>query len=83
MRVFIAALLVSMASTTAFADSKPTDDEVSKIKETLAAWGCEGGSYEKETEASGIFEAEDVKCKGGQYDFRLGKDYKAIVIIAD
>ncbi|MGQ0673552.1 MAG: hypothetical protein ACT4N2_11855 [Hyphomicrobium sp.] len=81
--IFIAALGLALAGTTAFADSKPSDAEVAKIKEALAAWGCEGGTFEKETEASGIFEAEDVKCKGGQYDFRLDKDFKAVVIITD
>lgn len=82
-RAIATALALAFCSTAAFADTKPSDEEVGKIKEALAAWGCEGGTYEKETEASGIFEAEDVKCKAGQFDFRFDKDYKAIVIIAD
>jgi hypothetical protein len=49
----------------------------------VAAWGCEGGTYEKETEGTGVYEAEDVKCKAGQYDFRLDKDFKVFVITAD
>lgn len=69
--------------TTALADTKPTDAEVTKIKEAIAAWGCEGGTYEKETEASGIFEAEDAKCKGGQYDIRLDKDFDVVAITRD
>jgi hypothetical protein len=82
-RLIIAACAAALGSSAALADSKPSEEEVAKIKETIAAWGCEGGSYEKETEASGVFEVEDAKCKAGQYDFRLGKDYKAIVIIQD
>ena len=81
----IAALAAALAfcSTAAFADDKPTDDEAAKIKEAVAAWGCEGGEYEKESEGTGVFEAEDVKCKSGQYDFRLDKDFKVFVITKD
>ena len=64
----------------AFSDAKLTDAEVAKVKQALAAWGCEGGKYEKESEASGVLEAEDVKCKGGQYDFRLDKDFNVLAI---
>ena len=48
-----------------------------------AAFGCEGGEFEKETEGTGVLEAEDVKCKSGQYDFRLSKDFKVTTITAD
>jgi hypothetical protein len=65
------------------ADEKVSDAEAAKIKEAVAAWGCEGGTYEKESEGTGVFEAEDVKCKGGQYDFRLEKDFKVFVITKD
>jgi len=66
-----------------FADDKPSDDEAAKIKAAVEQWGCSGGTYEKETEGTGVYEAEDVKCKAGQYDFRLGKDFKVFVITAD
>ncbi len=82
-KLMIALSALAFMATPAFADDDPSDAETAKIKEVLAAWGCEGGSFEKETEGSGIFEAEDVKCKDGQYDFRLGKDFKVIVITAD
>lgn len=82
-RLMISAIALAFCSGAAFADAKPTDDEVSKIKEAVAAWGCEGGTYEKEAEGTGVFEAEDVKCKAGQYDFRLDKDFKVFVITAD
>ncbi|WP_045368809.1 hypothetical protein [Methyloceanibacter caenitepidi] len=82
-KLMIAAAALAFVATPAFADDDPTADEAAKIKEVIAAWGCEGGEFEKETEASGVFEAEDVKCKDGQYDFRLDKDFKVIVITAD
>lgn len=82
-KFMIAAAALAFAATPVLADDDPTEEEAAKIKEVLAAWGCEGGSFEKETEASGVFEAEDVKCKTGQYDFRMDKDFKVIVITAD
>lgn len=84
MKQFALALAFVMAAAMpALADDKPTDAEAAKIKEAVAAWGCEGGTFEKETEGTGVFEAEDVKCKGGQYDFRLDKDFKVFVITRD
>lgn len=82
-RMFAAAAVLAFCSSAALADDKPTDAEVAKIKDAVAAWGCEGGSYEKESEGTGVFEAEDVKCKSGQYDFRLDKDFKVFVITKD
>ena len=82
-KLMIAAAALAFAATPALADDDPSDAEAAKIKEAIAAWGCEGGSYEKESEGTGIFEAEDVKCKAGQYDFRLDKDFKVLVITAD
>jgi hypothetical protein len=82
-RIIAVAAAFAFCSTAAFADDKPTDDEMAKIKDAVAAWGCEGGSYEKETEGSGVYEAEDVKCKAGQYDFRLDKDFSVFVITKD
>ena len=60
-RMFAVAAALALCSSAAFADDKPTDDEAAKIKEAVAAWGCEGGSYEKESEGTGVYEAEDVK----------------------
>lgn len=82
-RSLTAAIAVALASSLAVADEKPTQDEAAKIKEVVAAWGCEGGTFEKESEGTGVFEAEDVKCKGGNYDFRLTKDYKVFAITMD
>jgi hypothetical protein len=67
----ILALAAILGSTAALADSKPSADEATKVKATLTEWGCEGGTIEKETEASGVFEVDDAKCKGAQYDIKL------------
>lgn len=84
MRMTMAALATLALAGSALADAKPTDAEAAKIKEALTAWGCEGGAYEKETEATGVFEIDDAKCKDGQqYDFKLDGSYKVIVITRD
>ena len=81
--IAFALVFAAGAAGVAFADEKPTDDEAAKIKATVEAWGCSGGTYEKESEATGVYEAEDVKCKDGQYDFRLDKDFKVFAITVD
>ena len=53
------------------------------MKATLTEWGCEGGTIEKETEASGVFEVDDAKCKGAQYDIKLDSAFKIINITRD
>jgi hypothetical protein len=77
------ALVFAIGTGAAYADDKPTDDEAAKIKAAVAEWNCEGGTYEKESEGTGVYEAEDVKCKSGQYDFRLEKDFKVFSITKD
>jgi hypothetical protein len=79
----LALVFAAGSSGIVFADDKPSDDEAAKIKAAVEQWGCSGGTYEKETEGTGVYEAEDVKCKAGQYDFRLDNDFKVFVITAD
>lgn len=68
----------------AFADGKPSDEEAKKLTEALAAMGCEGGDFEKETEGTGAFEVDDAKCKfGGQWDIKLDKDFNAVSMTRD
>jgi hypothetical protein len=38
---------------------------------------------EKETEATSLYEVDDAKCRDGQYDIKLDKDFKVIVISRD
>ncbi|UPJ49139.1 hypothetical protein IVB30_40275 [Bradyrhizobium sp. 200] len=78
--VFAAALL---SSTFALADSPVTPAEAEKIKAALENLGCTGGKMEKETEGSGYFEVDDAKCKDGQYDIKLDKDFKMIAMTRD
>lgn len=77
---FAAALV---GSTFAFADTPVTPAEAEKIKAALQALGCTGGKMEKETEASGYFEVDDAKCRDGQYDIKLDKDFKLLSMIRD
>jgi hypothetical protein len=79
----ILVLAAMLGSTAALADSKPSDDEATKVKATLTEWGCEGGTIEKETEATGVFEVDDAKCKGAQYDIKLDSAFKIINITRD
>lgn len=82
-RLIISIAAAALCSTAALADSKPSDDEAAKIKAALSEWGCEGGTYEKETEASGVFEIDDAKCKGLQFDVKLDSSFKVLVISRD
>lgn len=82
-KLAIAAFAAVLFAAPAFADEKPSDEEAAKIKEALTEWGCEGGTYEKETEASGIFEIDDAMCHGAQYDVKLSSDYKVTDVDAD
>jgi len=46
-----------------------------------AGFGCTGGRIEKEDYGYGI---DDVKCKDGQeYEFKLGPNFKVIVMTRD
>jgi hypothetical protein len=73
-----------IASATApLADTPVTSAEGEKIKAALEAVGCTGGKMEKETEGSGYFEVDDAKCRDGQYDIKLDKDFKVIVMTRD
>jgi hypothetical protein len=48
-----------------------------------SALGCEGGKWEKETEGTGVYELDDAKCKGGNYDLKFDKNFKLILMDAD
>ncbi|MGX9432026.1 MULTISPECIES: hypothetical protein [Bradyrhizobium] len=60
-----------------------TPAEADKIKATLEALGCTGGKMEKETEGSGYFEIDVAKCKDGQYDIKLDREFKVIAMARD
>jgi hypothetical protein len=79
----IVAFAAVLCGTPAFADEKPSDEEAGKIKAALTEWGCEGGTYEKESEATSVFEVDDTKCKGMQYDIKLDGAFKVISVTRD
>jgi hypothetical protein len=79
----LAAAGIITSTSALLADTPVTPAEAEKIKAALEAWGCSGGKMEKETEGSGYFEVDDAKCKDGQYDFKLDKDFKVTVITRD
>jgi hypothetical protein len=60
-----------------------TPAEAERIKAALQARNCLGGKMEQETEATGIYEVDDAKCTGGQYDVKLDKKFKVILISRD
>lgn len=81
MAVFASTLM--MASSFAVADDKVSEDEGKKIQTALAAWGCSGGEMEKESEGSGVYEVDDAKCTGGQYDVKLDANFAVTGISRD
>jgi hypothetical protein len=74
---------VFMGGTFALADTPVSPAEAEKIKAALDAAGCTGGKMEKETEGSGLYEVDDAKCRDGQYDVKLDKDFKVLVMTRD
>jgi hypothetical protein len=81
-RTLVAFVAMAM-STAASADTPVSEAEAQKIRAALESWGCSGGKMEKETEATSLYEVDDAKCRDGQYDIKLDKDFKVIVISRD
>ena len=82
-RMLISLIATILCVTAAYANAKPTDDEAVKVKAALTEWGCESGTIEKETEGTGVFEVDDAKCKGMQYDLKFDSAYKLISMTRD
>ena len=74
-----------IGSTTApLADTPVTPTEEEKIKATLEAFGCTGGKMEKEDEDSSFpYKVDGAKCRSGEYDIKLDKNFNAIIILRD
>lgn len=82
--MLLATSLLFALAMPAFADTPLSEDEMKQATAAAATWGCEGGKWEKETEASGVFELDDAKCKDGKnYDLKFDKDFKLRSITAD
>jgi hypothetical protein len=82
-RILMPFLAVAASGAAALADAPVSAANAEKIQAALKAWGCSGGKLEQETEGTGIYEVDDAKCPGGQYDIKLDKDFKVIVITRD
>lgn len=82
-RFAIAVGAVFAMSIPAFADAPLSDAEMKSATAAASALGCEGGKWEKESEGTGVFELDDAKCKGGQYDLKFDKDFKLLNMSAD
>ncbi|MFM7084467.1 MAG: hypothetical protein ACKOW3_05630 [Hyphomicrobium sp.] len=67
--------LTSLPSLT-FADTKPSAQETEKLKSALSSMGCKGGEMEKER--NGVFEVDDTKCQGGEYDIKFNENFNVI-----
>jgi len=74
---------ICLTVTAGLADAPVSEADAIKIRATMQAWGCSGGKMEQETEATGVYEVDDAKCKDGQYDIKLDKEFKVIVITRD
>ena len=50
----------------------------------MEALGCTGGKVEKEDEGSTFsYEVDDAKCKSGEYDIKLDKNFNVIIMLRD
>lgn len=85
MKALAIALFATVAiAGTARADQPLTAEETKSATAAAAAWGCEGGKWEKEVEGTGVYELDDAKCKaGGNFDLKFDKDFKLIAITKD
>jgi hypothetical protein len=81
-RILLAVMAASL-STAALADKEVSPADAEKIKAAMQPWGCTGGKMEQETEATGVYEVDDAKCHGAQYDIKLDKEFKVILISRD
>ncbi len=82
--IFVAITTALLMTTTALADTKPTAEETTKIKEAISVLGCTGGEFEKEDEASGLYEIDDAKCHDGkQFDIKLDDQFRVIDMSRD
>lgn len=59
----------------AFAQDNPTDQQIARIDEVLAALTCEVDPDNIEAEGDGGFDLDDVICADDQYDIKLNADF--------
>ena len=80
----LVSVFLALTAVPVLADDKLSDDEAKKAVAAAAVWGCEGGTWEKESEGTGVFELDDAKCKDGKkYDLKFDKDYNLVNMTRD
>jgi hypothetical protein len=77
MRKIIITAALAFAPAMALADDGPTDEQMAKIDEVLAAKSCEVDPANVEVE-DGTFDLDDVMCADGQYDIKLDANFTVI-----
>jgi hypothetical protein len=83
-RLMTLASATFIAGTTfAISDTPVSPTEAEKIKTSLEAFGCTADEMEKSESSVFAFEVDDAKCKDGEYDIKLDKDFKIITMLRD
>jgi hypothetical protein len=77
MKSFLAAAAFALVPAAATADEPPTDEQMARIDEVLAARQCEVDPANIEMEDDG-FDLDDVMCASGQYDIRLDAAFAVV-----
>ena len=76
-RIFIATLALAFAASISAQAGEPVSAEAkAAVVKAIADIGCT--SDEIEAEDGGSYEADDARCKDGQYDITLDKDFKIV-----
>jgi hypothetical protein len=79
----LAAASFIAGTTFAISDTPVSPAEAEKIKTALEAFGCTADEMEKSDGSVFAFEVDDAKCKDGEYDIKLDKDFKIIIMLRD
>ena len=75
-RIFIATLALAFAASMPAQAGDPVSAEAkAAVVKALGEIGCTSNDIEAE---DGGYEADDAKCKDGQYDITLDKDFKIV-----
>jgi len=74
-QTIIAAAALAFVPFVALAQEGPTDEQMAKIDEVLAAKQCEVDPANVEVEDGGGFDLDDVMCASGQYDIKLDASF--------
>ncbi len=71
-----AALIIAGLSTPAMADERLSHGEVAEIEAVLDSWGCT--SYDEIEKEDGLYEIDDAKCGGREYDIKLDANFYVV-----